>query len=211
MWLAGGVLTRELSNSWLKIGRADEHAKLVCEEIAAWKNREPYTITSHRTPDGHFHHLLIHFEAAFSRDRWALIIGDCVHNLRSALDHLVYAIAVREAGTDPPPDERRLQFPICDSPVKFSEQEWRLQSLSQTVRTVLEAVQPYKRLHPSLPPLLGLLREFDDRDKHRLLNVAVDRQQTGNFQVECLLPSKVVEMLANDGPLVDGGTGEIHR
>jgi hypothetical protein len=25
--------------------------------------------------------------------RWALIAGDCIHNLRSALDHLVYAIA----------------------------------------------------------------------------------------------------------------------
>jgi hypothetical protein len=44
------------------------------------------------------------------------MIGDCLPNLRCALDHLVYAIAIHESGQSPPPCEGSLAFPICDSP-----------------------------------------------------------------------------------------------
>jgi hypothetical protein len=37
----------------------------------------------------------------------------------------------------------------------------------------IEAMQPYNRKHPTFFPLLGLLREFDDADKHRLLQLTV--------------------------------------
>jgi hypothetical protein len=199
------MLTHELANSWLKIGRADEHSKLVSEEIAAWRKGKTYEITSHRQANISDHRLVINFNSRMVRDRWALICGDCVHNLRSALDQLIYAIAVREAaGVDPPPDERRIQFPITDDPTKFSEQEWRLQSLSQTVRTVLEGVQPYNRLHPILPPLLGILRDFDDRDKHRLLNIADHRQQSGNFKIDVPPGHLILNLNINKGILQDG-------
>src|SRR4051794_32749877 len=45
-------------------------------------------------------------------DRWSLVAGDCVHNLRSALDNLIYAIAIYQSRQNPPPDDKSLQFPI---------------------------------------------------------------------------------------------------
>jgi len=199
------MLGTELANCWLKIGRAEEHAKAVSEEILAWKNTEPYSITSHRDTQGHHHHLDIHFDSRLNRDRWSVICGDCVHNLRSALDHLIYAVAVHESGINPPPDERILQFPIADDAGRFAKQSWHIQSLSQAVRAIIESVQPYNRPHHFLPPLLGILRDFDDTDKHRLLNVAVHRQQSGNLELEFGLAYRFGGAIEwNNGDLTDG-------
>lgn len=199
------MLGSELVGCWLKIGRAEAHAKSVSEEILAWKKREPYSITSHRKPNLGHHRIVIHFDSTLQRDRWALICGDCIHNLRSALDYLVYAIAVHESGRNPPPNHRVLQFPITDSAVGFSKQLWRIQSLSLTVRTIIESVQPYNRPHRVLPPLLGIVRDLDDADKHRLLNVAVHRQQSGNLDLGIPPPSQLTSAVEwNNGDLTDG-------
>ena len=199
------MLGEELAQCWLKIGRAEEHAKSVTEEIVAWKKTKPYTITSHRKPNLGHHRLVIHFDSTLARDRWALICGDCIHNLRSALDYLIYAIAVHESGLNPPPDDRRLQFPIADDAAGFSRQVWRIQSLSPAVRTIIESVQPYNRSHHFLTSLLGTIRDFDDSDKHRLLNIAVHGQQTGHLDLGIPFPSRLVGPIEwNTGELTDG-------
>ncbi|MGB2633477.1 MAG: hypothetical protein WAM58_06035 [Candidatus Acidiferrum sp.] len=88
------------------------------------------------------------------------------------MDHLVYAIAIHESGTVSPPDENKLMFPITDSTVKFNEAAQRIRSLSAPVRKAIEDVQPFNRPHPKLPPLLAILRDLENIDKHRLLRLA---------------------------------------
>lgn len=46
---------------------------------------------------------------------WSVLIGDIVHNARSALDHLAYALVIRDGGT---PDEHTY-FPITDQATGF--------------------------------------------------------------------------------------------
>ena len=199
------MLGAELAYCWLKIGRAEEHAKTVSDEITTWEDAEPkpYSFTRHRDAQGHRYSITVHFSIPY-RDRWALIAGDCIHNLRCALDHFVYAIAVRQTGLNPPADERRLQFPIADNPENFAVQAERIRSLSQAVRTSIELVQPYNRRHGLLPPLLGLVRDFDDRDKHRLLNVSISRQQSGDAQIDCPIGHRVSSMSVNPDDIVNG-------
>jgi hypothetical protein len=95
---------------------------------------------------------------------WSAVIGDCVHNLRSALDHIAYQL-VRSPNT-------RTQFPILDRPPRT---RWRRKRVvpqvsggaSLLVRGVIEAVQPYNRrdLHHGL----AAVRDLDNIDKHREL------------------------------------------
>jgi hypothetical protein len=96
----------------------------------------------------------------------------------------VYATAVQESASNPPPHFRDLQFPISNDAKAFAGQEWRLGSLSSRAQARIERAQPYNRPHPELPPLLRLLAEFDNIDKHRLLNVVIANVSGGKFSFD---------------------------
>lgn len=102
----------------------------------------------------------------------SLIIGDVVHNARSALDHLANAL-VESSGSRP---TTRTQFPISESPKKFHARAGeQTKGMSPGIVRVVELSQPYKRTtrptaerHP-----LHLLHTLDIADKHRQLHTAV--------------------------------------
>lgn len=102
----------------------------------------------------------------------ALILGDAIHNLRGALDFTTWQLAlVNKAPTEPTEKEApQIQFPICDKPGGFAGSKV-LGHIRQTAAKELALHQPYA---PPLggahdPPLLALLRDLSNRDKHRLL------------------------------------------
>ena len=97
----------EFASCWLKIGRAQEHFKIFDSELGEWTNSKPYSILQKSDPEGCRHTLILELKRPFPADKWSLIAGDCIHNLRCALDHLVYALAVKNSGTTPPPDANR--------------------------------------------------------------------------------------------------------
>jgi hypothetical protein len=113
------------------------------------------------------------------RPEWSAIVGDCVHNLRSARDHLAYQLVLR-TGVAP---NTYTQFPIFDRPPRkrrcpIGPYKRVLPDISPGVsaeiRQVLEVVQPYNRFalgHPSIRAISGLdmLRDLDNIDKHRQL------------------------------------------
>lgn len=116
-------------------------------------------------------------------DRWSLLAADCITSLRSALDNFVYALAVRDSGKTSPPDHRALQFPITDTPALFTEsvKRKRLGQILAATQARIEKFQPYNRPHHHLPPLLGMIRDLDDTNKHRLLTVAFQQIANGKF------------------------------
>jgi hypothetical protein len=134
-----------------------------------------------------------------------LIAGDCVHNLRSALDHLVYAIAIDQSPTGKLADERAIAFPIKDASKDFNSVRRRLKELSLPVQAAIEAVQPYNRAHATLPPLLAVLRDLDDADKHRLLQLAVSKLSQWKFvNVRGLAPDQAKTIVFHVGDVEDG-------
>jgi hypothetical protein len=98
-----------------------------------------------------------------------VIIGDCLHNIRSPLDHLVYQL-VKLNGHTP---ARSNQFPICESPDGFKRHLMRdsLCGVHIKDKRLIETLQPYSldprnpRAHP-----LWILNELMNTDKHRTLN-----------------------------------------
>lgn len=160
------------TTSWrLKIHRAREHFAALDREIRAWVGTNPMAILKEKDAEGRRHTVFGEIVNPPALNRWSLIAGDCVHNLRSALDSLVYAIAVHETGLNPPADERALQFPVASCPNDFKKQKNRIRSLSPIVQSEIEKAQPYNVSHPEFPPALELLGTLDIIDKHKMLNV----------------------------------------
>lgn len=107
----------------------------------------------------------------------ALVAGDAVHNLRSALDHLVYEFAVAGAASG-----ERSEYPIFeDARVYGRDVGGRLEGVPEDVCERIESAQPFHLRDgdvwrkPSGPadPLainaaLRVIRRLDNTDKHRL-------------------------------------------
>ena len=98
-----------------------------------------------------------------------LPLGDAVHNLRAALDHLVCQLAI--AAGNPTACEKKTQFPIFKNGAKASYS--KIESISPAAQTAIKELQPFRRRpdDPEGDPL-WVLSELDNIDKHRLLLVA---------------------------------------
>ncbi len=95
----------------------------------------------------------------------SLIIGDVLHNLRSALDHLAWRLV--ELNNKTP--NRNTQFVICANQTAFQNRvaQGALREMSQTARTFIENLHPYR----GGDDILWQLNELENIDKHRLLLV----------------------------------------
>ena len=155
-----------------KIDRAGEHVDALNREITDWAQSQPYSVASEPEGQATHHRIYVNLHKIPDVRRWGLLLGDAVHNMRSALDHVVYAGAIRVTGQDPPPDERRLQFVIVDDPSsEWSKQAWHMAPLSDEMRAFIRGVQPDRSSDPNgyqLNPLRWI-RDLDDADKHRAI------------------------------------------
>lgn len=110
----------------------------------------------------------------------SLIMSDCLHNLRSTLDNLIWQIASDRGARREVLDAS--SYPICAH--RNDYRRWdeagilredcglaRIAGLDPTVQAIVETTQPFQSERPEEHPLrwLSLL---SNRDKHRRLHVA---------------------------------------
>jgi hypothetical protein len=166
-----------------KLKRAREHLNTLDYEITKWKETHPGHLDRQCNAEATRYSVFLHITDPPDLERWATIAAECFHDLRAALDQFPYAVAIFQSKTDPPPDHRILQLPLCDDPDTFADkrEQRRIRSLSAPVRTAIERIRPYNRRNPDIPPLLSLLRDFDDADKHRLPHLTVLGQTEGKL------------------------------
>lgn len=104
----------------------------------------------------------------------AAMLGDVLHDWRSALDHLAWQLAIRAGSVPPPP---RTEFPIFWDAGDFGRTRksgapahgsglFKIQGLSAEDRTRIERTQPYYAGEPIMHPL-WVLHELSNLDKHR--------------------------------------------
>jgi len=150
------MLGEIFSSCWDKIGRADEHIQDLKTQLQDWQATHPCSLVQKTDVDGHRHSLIVNVTNKPPMERWALITGDAIHNLRSALDHLVYAVARHESEQTIPPHWTGIQFPIVREPDNYLNEMSRRQinKLSDSVQRAIEKVQPYNRPHAEVPALL---------------------------------------------------------
>jgi len=155
-----------------KLARADEHLDAFYRATDGWGDGDPLAIDRESNADGSEHVFRLRFKAQPDLWQWAVLLGDAMHNLRCALDYIVYALAVAQTGKDPPDGYQHLTFPICGEPGGFQKSRWRIASLDQITQAAIEKTQPYNRLKPGkwFMPLVWL-REIHNVDKHRFAHL----------------------------------------
>jgi len=96
------------------------------------------------------------------------VVGDCLHNLRSSLDYLIW----QTVRSNPPHTPgRKNMFPICRSQTAFDDQvrRGRLDGVPQEAAAAIQSLQPFSS--PGHP--LTLLDDLYNADKHRDLSLTV--------------------------------------
>jgi hypothetical protein len=163
-----------LEGAWLKVDRAGHHLATLDQAIAAWNQdgTQPYAL---RTTDidraTGWAEIRLHESSPLPLG-WGVIVGDAVHNLRSALDHLAWQVVSRDGGD---PTEQTM-FPIVDDAAYWSKAaRRRLPGASYESRSFFEELQPYQRSRdPRMVKRqpLYVLRELSNIDKHRVVHPA---------------------------------------
>lgn len=148
----------------LKIDRAKVHAAALREAIREFFSALPYKVGVKHDPNTR---KLIYFvtEAQVAPDSLALLAGDTIQNLATALDHLAYQLVCKDTG-DAPPKSWRIYFPIGDDQAEYDKSKGRkLEGASPKTIARIDAVRPYRGGNDALWRLSCL----NNIEKHRLL------------------------------------------
>lgn len=180
-------LTMDLWSAEAKFRNASDHLETLKNELLVWTKREVMAFVHEKNTDATEHYLVLRWTEEPPVVRWGLLIGDCLHNFRSSLDHAVYGLAAATSGADPPPYADDLAFPICDTDELFTKAlgRHRLGTLASDadLTTAFESLQPYRR--PDLPylPLLATLRDLENRDKHKIISIIAAVMHTESVEL----------------------------
>jgi hypothetical protein len=164
----------DLTSVYAKLDRAEEHFKTVDSEIAQWLKSGRYEPFFERGTRGtRIGIAVVRTGPPPDLVRWSIIIGDCINNLRASLDHLAHAFMKVHTAYIPTGEKERVTFVIIDDPTEFAKaRRGNLKGFTDRFIHVLEQLQPFNRKHPVVPPLLSIIRDLSNADKHRLLQVA---------------------------------------
>jgi hypothetical protein len=136
-----------------------------------------------------------------------VILGDFVHNLRSALDHLMWQVVIMRGATP----GRWTQYPIYDTPAEFERRVTRpaaegkkspMLGCPPWVVAWIETGQPYQQPEEGKVHTLAILRDFSNTDKHQVLHAAVAAVQLEMPTVHHATVQGHLDVLA--GPIRDG-------
>jgi hypothetical protein len=166
-----------LHGVWLKVGRAREHLKAFQAEFRDIEVN-PYRLVGQYEGEGSRY--VVRFsvldEGRRIPRRFGLMVGDVVHNLRTALDHLAWQLAIIGSGPGP-----RTQFPIFEDADEFRKYEKALlHGIAEGDRARIRGLQPYEIRVPTaivrdleLNRMLMILGRLDNVDKHSIILPAI--------------------------------------
>jgi len=154
-----------LDGSFLKLRRAKCHFQVAGDLVKGLHERQPYKIVTEFVEDGDARECIIRLKQIEEIPTdLPLVIGDICSNPRSALDHLLWQLWLLQD----PNFDRRVYFPITDSPSSFRSDGFRhINGLSDSQRAAIESLQPYRTGKDAL----SMLRDLNNSDKHRLIQV----------------------------------------
>lgn len=156
----------DLSNSEAKIARANEHLEALNHEVdAVLEQRKPYTARLDFDKNTCCYSLTL-CSQYFAEPRLGIILGDFVHNLRSALDYIIVALVGSNSSATLSDGN---QFPIFDDACNYATGSGRMLKGVLHGRTEIVGLQPFNRTPPQHDPLF-LLNFFSNTDKHRIVS-----------------------------------------
>ncbi len=188
-----------------KLQRARNHLKTLDDSIGVFLKSDPYKLAvTFNEKEGGYTAVLV--EVTDIPKDWSLIVGDIVHNMRSALDNLAYSLACKNLGRVPTGDEAKdIQFVIIDNAAGWEKQRKRwLRHLSGTAQDTIQRFQPYHRTDLTKRHALSVVRDLSNVDKHRHIVVALAVASSSSIELsgEYLDPGSRV--IGFTGPIKQG-------
>lgn len=151
-----------LSGPELKVWRAKKHLEEVEELLQRFTESDPYELVAENDPETGRREVKVARAEAIPAGI-GLAAGDCIHNLRSALDHLIWQLVVANDGN---PEDLQTAFPVWRTEADFvSAKPGPAKGISKQALDLLYGLKPYKGGNDAL----WRLHRLDIVDKHRLL------------------------------------------
>ena len=172
-----------------KLNRAKEHINNLKVEFDAFLAKDPYKFSikydEHRTHGT----IIVRVRAEAPILRWSVFIGDAIHNLRSALDHLVCQLVLTGKS-----QIARQQFPIYRTAHAYnSSKRADVKGVCPRAEQIIDRLKPHGEGIKSY----WRLSQVDNYDKHRLLIAAVDTPSNMIFK-----PSSAWKRLIDPSTLI---------
>src|ERR1017187_644378 len=121
---------------------------------------------------------------------WPLMVGDAIHNLRGALDHMIWALSLRSKTPPSVDDSTKILFPIC------TKEEWYIgkpkmpqggarwkcaRFIGDEALAIVDGCQPYRGVYPVHEHPLAVIAAYSNHDKHRNLVASAALAQPVQF------------------------------
>jgi hypothetical protein len=190
-----------LDGVFAKIGRANHHLAELENSLSVALDPNRYHFDRELENGEYVYHV---YGVPNVDPTWSLIVGDCLHNLRSALDYLAWQLVLLDNG-DP---NEETQFPIRETPFNKAG-EIQPTQLKPAIRrpeilSALEEAQPYYENGGPQESLLWALSRLNNIDKHRLLLVVACVFVPDHMWWSSEEDDPAPTIRANIGPLKDG-------
>ena len=184
-----------------RLDRALHHLEHLKAEVKAWSEERPYRVWTEFDVDELYKLTWLEVLEQSPSDL-SLIVGDCIHNLRSALDNLVHELALAYIGIDPLPEGRArgLEFPVFgDREMTTRECRNKIGCIDPRAQADIKGLQPYNRGERFRRDPLWQLHQLSNMDKHRLPHVVLFAPQAIAFFVPDNLTASDIQSIS--GPI----------
>jgi hypothetical protein len=148
----------------LKVERAKAHVAELAGAVQQFFATKPYGVSTKHHPETR---KLVYFVAAVraTPDNLALLAGDAIQNLSTALDHLAYQVVCKDT-EDAPPNPRAIYFPIADDYDSYeASKAKKLRGAKSATLERFDKLKPYRGGNENL----WRLARLNNIEKHRLL------------------------------------------
>lgn len=154
--------SNEAVGPWLKAERADLHIRDLNRLQRRFFDSDAYETFSEYNSETRHLYYRVKINRPIPR-AWAILIGDVLHNLRSALDVLANQAISKGGGTV----TNRTGFPIWDTKEKLKSalEKGQIKGAPRPVYKIVRALKPYQGGND----LLWWLHRLNIKDKHRLV------------------------------------------
>lgn len=180
-----------------KVERAGEHLDALDGAIKRHNTSKPYRIVEERDPQSGIYNFLLKLDRPLP-GILPILIGEIVYQLRSALDHIVWALSQ----PDPP---ARCEFPVYKDWGPFVREGMnKLSKLPTAARDEIVGLQPYRRGKSAQTEPLWIVHELRRVDMHRSINVVYHWGTVPIYFYE------VYEGVVNDGKVLFRAPPDFH-
>jgi hypothetical protein len=148
--------------SRLKVKRAEKHIHEFDTEVRAFLKTDFYTLAIKDEPETGYQ--IVHFEVKPLPEETGVMIGDAIHNLRSALDLMVNQMYFEKTGKR----SKHVKFPVYPSKEQF-EGGIKGGDVRDTGEKFLAFLRDTAQPYPGGGDVFPILHRLDLTDKHELL------------------------------------------